>query len=408
MTDATSSEGSSRENLGEHSQPYARGAAGLAAAVQQLSLAHDLPTVQQIVRNAARALTGADGATFVLREGDMCFYADEDGIAPLWKGQPFPLEAHISLWSMVHRRSVAIEDISADDRVPHDAHHATSVKSLVTVPIRPPDPLGAIGVSWAQRHVPTTEDVELLEALADSAAVAAEHMSLPAGHHQREPLARRIIAADVPAWAELFNLLPVAVIATDTAGIITHWNPHAERLFGWLRAETLGHSVHEFTVGPETTELAEEIMAQVTAGRAWHGEFAVQRKNGTQLLIRVVDAPIFDEGGDTVGTIGVSVDVTRSRAVERREKLEALEQAMGWISSFMDDLGEGDEADRQELDVLTARQREIVAFLRRGLRVRTIAERLGISESTVRNHLDGVYDRLGVRSQRELLELLSE
>src|SRR5688572_4877548 len=40
--------------------------------VQKLSLARDLATIVEIVRVAARQLTGADGATFVLRDGDKC------------------------------------------------------------------------------------------------------------------------------------------------------------------------------------------------------------------------------------------------------------------------------------------------------------------------------------------------
>jgi hypothetical protein len=66
-----------------------KGPAGLVEVVQRLSLARDIPTIQDIVRRAARQLTGADGATFVLRDGDRCYYADEDAIAPLWKGQRF-------------------------------------------------------------------------------------------------------------------------------------------------------------------------------------------------------------------------------------------------------------------------------------------------------------------------------
>ena len=58
-----------------------------AQAVQELSLARDLGTVMHIVRTAARRLTGADGATFILREGEHCYYADEDAISPLWKRQ---------------------------------------------------------------------------------------------------------------------------------------------------------------------------------------------------------------------------------------------------------------------------------------------------------------------------------
>src|SRR5947209_9998133 len=46
----------------------------LIATVQRLSLARSVDEVQKIVRTAARELTGADGATFVLREGANCFY----------------------------------------------------------------------------------------------------------------------------------------------------------------------------------------------------------------------------------------------------------------------------------------------------------------------------------------------
>ena len=67
--------------------------------IQKLSLARDIDTVTSVVRTAARELTGADGATFVLKDEDKCYYADEDAIAPLWKGQRFPLSACISGWA---------------------------------------------------------------------------------------------------------------------------------------------------------------------------------------------------------------------------------------------------------------------------------------------------------------------
>jgi signal transduction histidine kinase len=147
-------------------------------AVMQLSLARTLVDVQEIVRGAARALSGADGATFVLREGETCVYADEDAIAPLWKGSRFPLESCISGWAMLNRQSVAIEDIYADDRIPHDAYRPTFVTSLAIVPIRSVEPIGAIGAYWAERHHASDEEVELLQALADSTAVAMENVQL--------------------------------------------------------------------------------------------------------------------------------------------------------------------------------------------------------------------------------------
>lgn len=54
--------------------------------IQELSFCRTVGEVMNILRTAARKLTGADGITVVLREGDLCHYAEEDSIAPLWKG----------------------------------------------------------------------------------------------------------------------------------------------------------------------------------------------------------------------------------------------------------------------------------------------------------------------------------
>lgn len=150
----------------------------LVTAVQELSLARDLNTIMAIIRRAARELTGADGATFILREGDLCHYADEDAIAPLWKGQRFPMTTCISGWVMLHGKPAVIEDIYVDPRIPIDAYRPTFVRSVAMIPIRPESPIGAIGNYWAKKHKPTAEQVELLQALANTASVAMENVRI--------------------------------------------------------------------------------------------------------------------------------------------------------------------------------------------------------------------------------------
>jgi len=153
--------------------------------IQRLSMARSLATVQEIVRCAARRLSGADGATFVLREGDRCLYVDEDAIAPLWKGRTFPMSACISGWVMVHRQPAAIEDIYADERIPVEAYRPTFVRSLVMMPIRHLAPVGAIGVYWAEPHRATSEEIEMLQALADTTSVAIQNIELFADLERR-------------------------------------------------------------------------------------------------------------------------------------------------------------------------------------------------------------------------------
>lgn len=144
--------------------------------VQELSAARDLDTVMDIVRHSVRDLTGSDGATFVLRENDFCYYAEEDAISPLWKGNRFPLETCISGWVMLNRKPAIIEDIYVDSRIPIDAYKKTFVKSLATVPIKTNDPIGAIGCYWSERHIATPEQIKVLQVLADTAAIAMENI----------------------------------------------------------------------------------------------------------------------------------------------------------------------------------------------------------------------------------------
>lgn len=150
----------------------------LVGVVQELSLAHDLDGVMGIVRRAARELTGADGATFVLRDGDKCYYAEENAISPLWKGQRFPMTSCISGWVMLNAQPAVIEDIYADPRIPADAYRPTFVKSLAMMPIRRERPIGAIGNYWARQRMPAQEEVAILEALANVTSVTLENVEL--------------------------------------------------------------------------------------------------------------------------------------------------------------------------------------------------------------------------------------
>jgi DNA-binding NarL/FixJ family response regulator len=89
-------------------------------------------------------------------------------------------------------------------------------------------------------------------------------------------------------------------------------------------------------------------------------------------------------------------------------------RALGMLESLRDVLADGGamariarraggNGDGTAADALTPREREIVSALSSGHRVGAIAERLRVSEHTVRNHLKAVYRKLDVHSQVELL-----
>lgn len=160
------------------SSAYVAAMESLVGVVQDLSRARDLAAVTAVVREASRGLTGADGATFVLRDGDQCYYVEENAIAPLWKGRRFPVSACVSGWAMLNASSVVIPDIYSDPRVPVEAYRPTFVRSLAMMPIRRTAPIGAIGNYWSYHHVPSPEELSILQALADTTSVALENADL--------------------------------------------------------------------------------------------------------------------------------------------------------------------------------------------------------------------------------------
>ncbi len=146
--------------------------AELSDIAERLGGAPGLESIQEVVRTGARAITGAHGSTLVLRDGDRCFYADEDAISPLWKGQRFPIDQCISGWAMLHGECTVVPDVYDDSRIPVDAYRPTFVKSLAVAPVGAGQPVGAIGVYWAVHHRATEAEVAALRELCALTAMA--------------------------------------------------------------------------------------------------------------------------------------------------------------------------------------------------------------------------------------------
>ena len=151
---------------------------GLADAARRLSMADSMQEITAVVSSAARSLAQADGATFVLLEGDKCHYVDEDAVSPLWKGERFAKSECISGWVIENKESAFVGNVYADPRIPIELYRDTFVQSLISVPVRPEAPLGAIGVYWAVKAEQQAKTVQLIQSLADLASVAMENVNL--------------------------------------------------------------------------------------------------------------------------------------------------------------------------------------------------------------------------------------
>jgi pimeloyl-ACP methyl ester carboxylesterase/DNA-binding CsgD family transcriptional regulator len=72
------------------------------------------------------------------------------------------------------------------------------------------------------------------------------------------------------------------------------------------------------------------------------------------------------------------------------------------VREFMG-IGAADAAGVRAFAALSAREREILALLTEGLANAQIAERLGLSEKTVRNHVSNLFDKLGVWTRAQAI-----
>lgn len=151
--------------------------AAVTECLDELAIASSLQEIQDVVRRTPRRLVEATGGTFVLREGDQVFYADEDAASPLWKGQRFPIGECISGWAMTNGLVAVVPDISVDPRIPQEAYKPTFVRSLVMMPIGRPA-VAAMGAYWDEVTKPSPEIVDLLRPVATAAAEAIGRVGL--------------------------------------------------------------------------------------------------------------------------------------------------------------------------------------------------------------------------------------
>jgi PAS domain S-box-containing protein len=114
----------------------------------------------------------------------------------------------------------------------------------------------------------------------------------------------------VESRARELDGLKQAVIATDAEGQIIYWNDEARRLYGWSSEEALHRPVTEVTPTPLSRAEAARILETLRLGKHWSGAFPVTRKDGSNFVAHVVDAPVRDDEGEIVGIIGISSDVS--------------------------------------------------------------------------------------------------
>ncbi len=127
-----------------------------------------------------------------------------------------------------------------------------------------------------------------------------------------------------------------AIIGKELDGIITSWNPSAERIFGFTAGEMVGTNIRRL-IPEERQSEEQEIMDRIRLGESVeHLETQRQTKDGRLLEVAITVSPIKDSVGRVVGVSKVARDITERKRLERQflraQRMESIGTLAGGIA----------------------------------------------------------------------------
>ncbi|MEW5721887.1 MAG: PAS domain S-box protein [Thermodesulfobacteriota bacterium] len=162
------------------------------------------------------------------------------------------------------------------------------------------------------------------------------------------------------------------IITTDNETNIVSFNRGAERILGYSRDEVLGRSVEMFYPNPEVRR---SLMRRVEHfdGAVSNYETKLRRKDGRLVDISLTLSLLNDKDGRTIGTVGISKDITKRKQAEAQ-----LRQTRDYLNAIVE--------NTPDMIITTDLEGRIVSFNRGAERI------LGIPREKVMScHIEDLY-----------------
>ena len=126
---------------------------------------------------------------------------------------------------------------------------------------------------------------------------------------------------------------PDAIVTLDINNKVIEWNPGAEKIFGFGRAEAQGRELDTLISGPDSAEEAQRFTGSVLSGVDLPSMETVRyRKDGSPVDVLVAASPIYIDT-KLAGAVALYTDISDRKAAEA-----ALQQSRELFDSFMKNL----------------------------------------------------------------------
>jgi len=128
------------------------------------------------------------------------------------------------------------------------------------------------------------------------------------------------------AWlAAIVGSSDDAIVSKTLDGIVTSWNPAAEKLFGYSGDEIIGQPIATLAPPDRENEMP-AILENIRRGeKVDHYETVRRRKDGSLVDISLTVSPIRDEKGRIVGASKIARDITARKQAEERQRMLTAE-----------------------------------------------------------------------------------
>jgi PAS domain S-box-containing protein len=160
----------------------------------------------------------------------------------------------------------------------------------------------AVGTIWVVLHDDSrrfdSEDLRVLTNLGTFAAAAYQTV---------------LALNETQQVASIVETSDDAIISKDLNGVITSWNPGAERLFGYSAEEAIGKPV-TMLMPMEWQDEEPKILERIRRGeRIEHYETVRMRKHGSRIDISLTVSPVKNAEGKIVGASKIARDITEQK-----------------------------------------------------------------------------------------------
>ena len=312
------------------------------AALRRLGLLDTpaVPALDRLTRLATRALR-APISLITLVDANRQFFASSCGLAEPWAAvRQTPLTHSVCQYVVATGRPLIITDTRAHPLV----RESQAVRDLRVVAYAgyPLTTAGQhhIGTFCAIHDVPHRWSPDELEIIREFADITLHEVTLATTlrtHVQNQAVLR----ASEARYRALFEQALVGIFHSTPDGRLTAANPALVQMLGCAApADVLGLRLGDLACDPEVWTRA---LAQAHTPAAREGsDVRWLRRDGVQLMVRILARPLHDPVDGATGYLGVVLDITeRSRLeaqVRHMQKLESVGQLAGGIAHDFNNL----------------------------------------------------------------------